>query len=226
MFIGHFAPAFVAASATDEAPALGTLFIAAQFVDWAFFGLVLLGIEKMRIVPGITVMSPLDFYHMPFTHSLLGSCAFALMFAAVIFITSRNKRAATWGGLVVVSHWFLDLLVHRPDLTIAGGEPKLGLGLWNNPAIEMPLELGIIALSFWWWMRRTKGPVIPPLVLIGTMMLFQAVEWFGPPPAKAGAALALLALASYAVMTALAYWAGSVRWHKRQSGLAEAVAPR
>lgn len=226
MYIGHFAPAFVASAATDEAPKLGTLFIAAQLVDWAFFTLVLFGIEKLQIVPGITTMNPLDLYHMPFTHSLLGSCVFALGFAAVIFLATRNGVAATWGGLVVVAHWFLDLLVHRPDLTIAGGSEKLGFGLWNYPAIEMTLESGIFILAFWWWMRRTDGPVLPPLVLFGVMMLFQAINWFGPPPAEAGAGLALLALSSFALVTALAYWVGAVRWHKRQSGLADATAPR
>ena len=53
MFIGHFAPAFVAAAITPERPRLGLYFIAAQLVDWAFFAFVLVGVEHMRIVPGI-----------------------------------------------------------------------------------------------------------------------------------------------------------------------------
>ena len=96
MFIGHFAPAFLARGITEEAPKLGTLFIAAQLVDWAFFTFAIVGIEKLRIVPGMTAMNPLDLYHMPYTHSLSGTAAWALGFAIVIWLVSRNAIAATW----------------------------------------------------------------------------------------------------------------------------------
>ena len=64
MFIGHWAPA-LAVAAKRRSPGLGTLFIAAQLVDWAFFIFVLIGVEHMRLTPGISAMSPLDLYHMP-----------------------------------------------------------------------------------------------------------------------------------------------------------------
>lgn len=226
MFIGHFAPAFVARAVTDEAPRLGTLFIAAQLIDWAFFTFAILGIEHLRIVPGITAMNPLDLYHMPFTHSLLGSLVFAIGFGVLVFALSRNVSAATWAAVVVVSHWFLDLLVHRPDLTLAGGDSKIGLGLWNAPQIAIPLELGITLLAFWWYWRRTKGPIVPPLVLIGTMLVFQMINWFGPQPTEAGVGMYVLALVSYGVLTALAYWLDETRWHKSLVGLAVASARR
>ncbi|QKG71477.1 hypothetical protein [Erythrobacter mangrovi] len=226
MFIGHFAPAFVARAVTDEAPRLGTLFIAAQLIDWAFFTFAIFGVEHMRIVPGITAMNPLDLYHMPFTHSLLGSLVFAIGFGVLVFAMSRNVSAATWAAVVVVSHWFLDLLVHRPDLTLAGGDHKIGLGLWNAPQIAIPLELGITLLAFWWYWRRTKGPIVPPLVLIGTMLVFQAINWFGPQPVEAGIGMYVLALVSYGILTALAYWLDETRWHKSLVGLAVASARR
>jgi len=226
MFIGHFAPAFAARAVTDEAPRLGTLFIAAQLVDWAFFSFAIIGVEHVRIVPGITAMSPLDLYDMPYTHSLLGSLLFAIAFGVLVFTLSKNLVAACCAAVVVLSHWMLDLLVHRPDLTLAGGEPRIGLGLWNNPAIEIPLELGITLLAFAWYWRRTKGPIVPPLTLIGTMLLFQAINWFGPQPEEAGFAMYALALVSYAVMTALAYWLDETRWHKSLVGLAVASARR
>src|SRR3546814_11338379 len=73
MFIGHFAPAFAAAAISPRAPRLGTLFIAGQLVDWGFFALAILGVEKMRIEPGATVRVPFDLFYMPYPHSLLGS---------------------------------------------------------------------------------------------------------------------------------------------------------
>lgn len=219
MFIGHFAPALAARAVTSEAPKLGTLFIAAQLVDWAFFLFVLGGIEHLRIEPGITAMNSLDLYNMPITHSLLGSVSWSLGFALVIWIISRNSVAATWGGIVVMSHWVLDWITHRPDLTIAGGGERYGLGLWNYPAAAITLELALIGGAFWWYLRRTKGPIVPPLILLGVMLLFQAIDWFGPGPQEADAMMVGMALLSYAIMTALAFWAGSTRWHKSEVGL-------
>ncbi|TMM49802.1 hypothetical protein [Qipengyuania marisflavi] len=226
MFIGHFAPAFAARATTDEAAGLGKLFVAAQLVDIAFFTFAILGVEKMRIVPGITAMNPFDLYHMPLTHSLLGSAVFAAVAAILMGVFTRSGVAAAWTGIVVLSHWLLDLLVHRPDLTMAGGEEKYGFGLWNSPLVAMPLELAITGLAFWWYLRRTKGPIVPPMALMGVMLVFQAFNWFGPEPREAGIALYLTALFAYAIMAALAFWTGSTRWHRQQVGLAVASVRR
>ena len=220
MFIGHFAPAFAAAAVSSRAPKLPTLFVAAQLVDWAFFSFALVGIEKMRITPGITKMNGMDLYFMPYTHSLLGSAVWALVFGLLMLIVYRQFVAALLGAGVVMSHWLLDWLTHRPDMTLAGGTEGYGLGLWNMPWIEMPLEVGITLAAFVWFVRHTKGPVGPPMILISVLLLFQAIDWFGPAPAEAGAPLYLTALVSYAVVTAIAWWVSDTRWHKREVGLA------
>ncbi|WP_095010995.1 hypothetical protein [Tsuneonella mangrovi] len=216
MFIGHWSAAFAARAASDRSPKLGTLFVAAQLVDWAFFIFVLLGIEHMRFVPGITAMNPMDLYDMRFTHSLIGSCIFAGAFGAIVWVFTRDRFAALIAAMVVLSHWLLDLLVHRPDLTIDGAPPMFGFGLWNYPWIEMPLELGLTYGAMWWNARRTDGPPLP-LVILGLVMLaMQAFNWFGPPP-EAGAAvapMAVLGLVGYAVATALAWWVGTTRRHR------------
>ena len=222
MFIGHFAPALLARGITEDAPKLGVLFIAAQLVDWAFFTFAIFGIEQLRIVPGITAMNPYDLVFMPYSHSLLATAGWALVFGVVVGVVLRNMVAAAWGAIVVLSHWLLDLLVHRPDLTIAGGEDKYGLGLWNAPNIEMPLEIGLVLLAYWFYISRTKGPVIPPLILLAAMLLFQAINWFGPQPETAGVGMYLSVFLSYGILTAMAFWVQSTRWHKNQRGLAVA----
>ncbi|MEM6584455.1 MAG: hypothetical protein AAF692_01745, partial [Pseudomonadota bacterium] len=98
MFIGHFAPAFVASALGPRAPALGTTFLAAQLVDWAFFTFAILGVEKMRIEPGATVMVPYDLYFFPYTHSLLGAAIWAVVFALIILIAQRNALAGLLAG--------------------------------------------------------------------------------------------------------------------------------
>lgn len=220
MFIGHFAPALVAAALSTERPKLGTLFLAAQLVDWGFFTLALFGIEAMRVDPGASVMVPFDLYHMPFTHSLLGTAIWAGAFLGVVAIRQRDVRLAVLAGLVVLSHWLLDFLVHVPDLTLDGTPPKLGLGLWNMPWIAMPLELGLTGGALAFYLRRTRGPAGPPLVLAGVMLLFQLVNWFAPHPAAAGPFLYIQALVAFGVLTALAAWVGENRWFRKRGGLA------
>lgn len=224
MFIGHFAPAFAARAITGEAPKLGTLFIAAQLVDWVFFVLVLGGVEHMRVVPGITAMNPFDFYHYPITHSLIGTLTFAAVFGFLVALRLRNSIAATWAAIVVASHWLLDWISHRPDLTLAGGEETFGLGLWNYPIAAISVELTTVGLAFWFYLARTRGPVVPPLVLVTTMLLFQTVNWFGPEPTDL-VPLILSALLAFAVLTALACWVGATRWHRNEVGLNVASRP-
>lgn len=222
MFIGHWAPAFAAAALSKRAPGLGTLFVAGQLVDWGFFALATVGLEKMRVVPGITAMNPLDLYHMPYTHSLLGTFVWALVFALVMLVTRKGTMAALIGGAVVVSHWFLDLLVHRPDLTLAGGDAKLGLGLWNAPVATVVVELVLVGVCFWWYLRRTKGPIMPPLILLALLLAMQSVNWFGPQVEEASIGFYLTALLAFMIATFFAAWVGTTRWHKREVGLAVA----
>lgn len=208
MFIGHWAPALIAAAASPRAPRLGTLFIAAQLVDWAFFGFLLLGIEHMRVTPGISAMNPMDLYHMPYTHSLLGSVAFAAGFAALIWAASRERLAAVIGGAVVLSHWFLDLLVHVPDLTLAGSPPKLGLGLWNDPVVAMPLEIGLTLGALWFYAARRRPAPLRLGTLTGLLLALQAVNWFGPVEADVTTGTSLLAFAAFGLVTLAAWWMG------------------
>ena len=205
MFIGHWAPAMVAATHKD-APSLLILFIAAQLVDWAFFLFLMFGVEGMWVTPGISVMNPMDLHHMPYTHSLLGSVLWAAGFGALVFAFSRNRTAAVITALVVVSHWFLDLIVHVPDLTIAGSPPKMGFGLWNYPAIEMPLELAITFGALWLYARKAKPKSAALLTLAVVMLVLQAINWFGPVEPEVTLGTSLLALFAFGLVTLAAWW--------------------
>lgn len=207
MFIGHWAPA-LAFAARKPAPAVATLFVAAQLVDWGFFGFLLVGVEHMRVSPGISAMNPMDLYHVPYTHSLLGSMVFAAGFGALVLGLTRSTSAAVLSAAVVLSHWVLDLLVHVPDLTLFGSPPKLGLGLWNHPAIEMPLELGITFGALWLYARWRKPAPLRVGVLAAVLLLLQAINWFGPVEAEVTAGTSLLAFFAYGLATLAAWWMG------------------
>ena len=222
MFIGHFAPAFLAAAAYSRGPKLGTYFVAAQLVDWAFFGLATIGVEKMRIDPDASAMVPFDLYYMPYTHSLAGTGAWALAFGLVIALWHRDALAGALVALVVASHWLLDWLTHVPDLTIAGSGETYGLGLWNSPELAIPLELGITLAAFAFYIRRSRGPAAQPMILIAAMVAMQMINWFAPHPAEAGIFLYLQALLAFAVLTGLAAWTGENRYFTQAGGLAGA----
>jgi hypothetical protein len=189
------------------------LFVAAQLIDIGFAALLVPGIEAMRIVPGITAMNPMDLHHMPYTHSLLGTLICAKIFGVLVWFATKRKEAAIGAALVVVSHWFIDLIVHIPDLTLYGMPPKLGLGLWNHPLIAMPLEMLLIGGAFFYYLRRTEAPGgNRRLWILAALLAFaQAVDWFGPKEPAYSLAIPATMLFAYALLAATAAWAGANR---------------
>ena len=217
MFVGHYGPSF-AVKAIRPAIPLWLLFIAVQLVDVAWAVLVLLGIEKVRIVPGITASNPFDLYYMPYTHSLVAGLLWAV--AAIVVCKPlrgvRNWSAAAWIGAAVFSHWVLDLVVHRPDLALYDDTMKVGLGLWNYPAIALSLEALLLFAGMMLYLRRTEainaiGRFGPPAFGI-LMLAIQSYVFFGPPPTSPSAA-AITALVSYVVFAAVAQWLDRQRRH-------------
>ena len=201
MFVGHYGVSFAAKKAEPAIP-LWVLFIAVQLLDVLWAPFVLLGIEKVRIVPGFTASNPLDLYYMPYTHSLLAAIGWSVV-AFLVYRAVRPvpPRAAAIVGLAVFSHWVLDFLVHRPDLPLYDNTAKVGLGLWNLPALALGLEALLLFGAMWLYLRHT--PRGTAMLAFGVVMLaIQAYVFFGPPPAsdKAAAATALIAYAVFAVV--------------------------
>lgn len=210
MFVGHYGPSFAAKAFKPKIP-LWLLFLAVQLVDvfWSIF--VILGIEKVRIVPGITATNPLDLYYMPYTHSLLASLLWAIATALVYRAIFRRDSwaAAAVVGAAVFSHWILDFLVHRPDLPLYDNTAKVGLGLWNYPVLALALEIACLFGGMYLYLRTTRaigwGGRFGMIIFGCVMVAVQSLVFFGPPPASARAA-AVTALVSYTVFAGVAYW--------------------
>jgi hypothetical protein len=203
VFVGHYSASF-AAKRADPAIPLWVLFLAVQLLDVGWSVLVLLGIEKVRIVPGITASNPLDLYYMPYTHSLVA----ALLWSAGAFVAWRLAVPRSTGAasllvaLAVFSHWILDFVVHRPDLPMFDNSAKVGLGLWNYPALAFALEAGLLFGAMWLYFRGPGG-LRWPMAAFGLIICgIQAYVFFGPPPAsdRAAAATALGAYALFALV--------------------------
>jgi len=203
MFVGHYGVSFAAKKAEPSIP-LWVLFIAVQLLDVLWAPFILLGIEKVRIVPGITASNPLDLYYMPYTHSLVAAVGWSVAAAAVYSFVTRGvpKRAAAVVAIAVFSHWVLDFLVHRPDLPLYDNTAKVGLGLWNLPAIALGLEAALLFGGMWLYFRLGTARRTAMLVFGVVMLGIQAYVFFGPPPAsdKAAAATALGAYAVFALL--------------------------
>lgn len=206
MFVGHYGVGFAARRA-DPAIPLWVLFLAVQFLDVLWAPCILLGIEKVRIVPGITATNPLDLYYMPYTHSLvaalLWACAGGLAYQAVM--RPARRLAGVVVGAAVFSHWVLDFVVHRPDLPLYDDSAKVGLGLWNAPSLAFGLEAALLFGGLWLGLRGRLGRS-PGTLAFGVLMLaIQAYVFFGPPPPSDRAAAAT-ALAAYAAFAGAIWW--------------------
>lgn len=207
LFVGHYS-ASLAGKAAEPKIRLWLLFVAVQWVDvlWAIF--VLLGIEKVRIVPGITAASPLDLYYMPYTHSLVGAIGWSVFgfLACQLAPSLRGKRTGLIVALAVFSHWILDLIVHRPDLPLYDSIFKMGFGLWNYRIPEFILEIALLIGGAVFCLRTAarKGRLI---VLVSLLVLLQALGTFFFPPPTSDRAEAITALILYAVLALIAWWA-------------------
>jgi hypothetical protein len=209
MFIGHFAVALAAKPAAPRA-SLGTLFIACELVDLAWPLFLLIGLERVVVQPGITAFTPLDFTHYPWTHSLLMSAVWALGFSLLYFLLRRRMREAIVVGLVVLSHWFLDLVVHRPDLPLVpGGEHKLGLGLWNSVAGTLVLEMLLFIAALAFYLRNSSATDRAGRWGLWLLVVFLLVSYFGAafgPPPPSVEAIAWVGIAGGVVFGAWGYW--------------------
>lgn len=208
MFLGHFAVAFAAKAAAPRA-SLGSLFLAAQFLDLLWPTLLLLGWEEVRINPSPAGGPPLDFVDYPISHSLAGVLAWSLLFVMVPFLRDRKWRTGLVLGGLVLSHWLLDLVVHHPDLPLYPGAPDyLGLGLWAYPVSENLLEFALLAIGVLLYLRATRALDDSGRrglwTLLGTLCLIQAGNSFGAPPPST-AAVAWVGQAQW-LLVAWAWW--------------------
>jgi len=208
MFVGHYAAALGAKAIEPRAP-LWTYVGACQLMDIGWSTLVMGGVEKLKIDPSLPGSS-LDLYYMPFTHSLPGSLALSAMAALMCLLLLRLPwRASLLVGLTVFSHWLLDLAVHRPDLLLWIGGPKVGLGLWNYPLPEMALEMGLVAMAGAAWVaaRKTQGQKAGPAVwFIGFLVGLQMIgSWTTGGGEGDTTAMAGMALAAYLVAVGVAW---------------------
>jgi len=175
---------------------------------WPIF--ILLGWEQVRIQPGITRFTPLDFVSYPISHSLVAALGWATLFALLYYALTRYGRGAIVIWVGVVSHWVLDWISHRPDMPLYPGGPLFGLGLWNSPVATVIVEGLMFAIGVWIYLRvtwprdRIGGWALLSFVII--VALFYVANIFSPPPPSVRG-LGIAALVLSFVLILWAWWA-------------------
>lgn len=200
MFLGHFGFGFGAKSVARKV-SLGSLFFAAQFLDLLWPSLLLLGVEKVRIVPGATVVTPLVFEHYPISHSLLAVLGWAGVVGGIHFVLNRKTLAALVLGALVMSHWALDVIVHQPDLPLFPGSGiEVGLHAWSSLPLTLLIEGSLFACGVWLYSRATTArDAIGRWGLVALVVFLTAIY--------AGSLLSTPPPSSEAVA-----WAGQLQW--------------
>jgi len=158
MFLGHYGVAF-AAKRVAPSTSLGALTFAGQFLDELWPILLLPGIEQVKILPRLMAASPLDFVYYPYSHSLLMAIVWGFLVGGTYFLLRKYGEGAWIMAALVVSHWFLDLPMHRPDLPLWPGDssPKVGWGLWNSIPATYLIEFGIYTAGISIYLRVTRA---------------------------------------------------------------------
>ena len=209
MFIGHFALGF-AAKRLAPTVSLAILFVAAQLADllWPIF--LAIGVEHVRIAPGNTAMTPLDFISYPYSHSLALLIVWAVLFG--LAVRHKDPRAFVVVSALVVSHWVLDFITHRPDMPLfPGGGPKVGLSLWNSVPATVVVEVAMYLAGAWIYLQTTRprnaGGRWGMLVLLSTLLLIYIGDAMSRVPPPSVNAIVVVGLAASVVFTAWAVWA-------------------
>jgi hypothetical protein len=212
MFIGHFAVAY-AAKRVAPRTSLGTLFFAAQFLDLLWPLLLFTGIERLSLAPAGAVV-PLVSEHFPWSHSLLLALVWSGVIGCAFWGFRRDHRAALVVGALVLSHWFLDFVVHLPDLPRwPGDDMRLGLGLWNTPIVALAIEFALLAGGVTLYLSATR-PVRSTgrwgtWFLIALLAVIQLGNAFGPPP-PSPMVVAWTAMAMW-LLVLLGWWTDGAR---------------
>ncbi len=183
MFIGHYALG-LGSKKFSHAPSLAMMFIAVQMLDllWPIFTLI--GIESFTIEPGITILTPLNFISYPWSHSLLMSIVWGAVLGGIYFSITKRRQGSLLLAALVISHWILDLITHRPDLQLSPfSEMRVGFGLWNYPVLEPVIEFGMFfAGAIIYYRAADVRRKVAYWLLIVFFTVFHIANLMSPPP--------------------------------------------
>jgi membrane-bound metal-dependent hydrolase YbcI (DUF457 family) len=214
MLIGHFAAGLVA-KRIEPNISLGTFVLAAMFADflWCFF--MLAGMEHIEIGSGLGAANYVNADNIAFSHSLITDVIWGALFAAIYYLSRRNRRGALVLFTVVFSHWVLDFIAHKPDMPLAPGvQTFFGLGLWTSIPLTLVAEGGFWLLALALYIRVTQPNSRIGIIIFWSVAGFLTLAWYnniaGPPPNNPSA-MGVSSLIFFSLVVGWSYWMNRVR---------------
>ncbi|MEP6783806.1 MAG: hypothetical protein ABI983_09055, partial [Acidobacteriota bacterium] len=185
------------------------LLVAPWLLDLLWPVFLLTGVERVRPQPSVSPFLNLEFVSYPWSHSLLMAIVWSAVFGGIYFGRTRDDRGARIVGLLVLSHWVFDWIVHVPDLPLTPGPSvRVGLGLWRFPAFTMGLEglMFVAGLAVYVSATRAKGRT-GDLALVLFVAVLLGMYWMSlagaAPPSVLAIALTMLVFGAVVVLWSL-----------------------
>jgi hypothetical protein len=213
MLVGHLAAGLIA-KRIEPRVSLGTYFFAVLLADFIFFPLLLASIEHVALVPGVALNRAIG-ADIVYSHSLMMLVIWGSLLAGLYYWQKRYARGAGILFAAVLSHWFLDVISHRPDMPIAPGMNKVfGLGLWNSIPATVIVEGGFWLLAVIVYARATRPRNRLGVFAFWIVAILLTLMWFAnitsgmtPDPVQGGIA----GLISFSLVVGWAYWLNRLR---------------
>jgi len=164
---------------------------------------------------------------MPWSHSLVMTAVWCALAFSLVTSFRGSARDGLLVAAVVFSHWMLDVLTHRPDVPLAFGETRLGLGVWNSISgtliVEGGMWLGAIVLYTRGTEARDSIGGLGWWLLVGALSCLYLAIAFGPSPPEDTPAAAIAGLTlGLALFCAWGFW---VDRHRRPLSCGPSVTP-
>jgi len=166
MLAGHYGVA-LALKARFPRVALIPLLAACAVPDLLWLAFHAIGWERLTAMPS-DFMRPDTFGPMPFSHDV----SMSILYAGLIGGLGLLMVSQEWGvalGLAIASHVVLDVIVHAPDVSVAGPwlHARIGLDLWRRaPLAAWMLEAVIVAGGAAFYLRRSEDRTRPNAWLV------------------------------------------------------------
>jgi membrane-bound metal-dependent hydrolase YbcI (DUF457 family) len=180
MLVGHLAAALGAKKVQPEVP-LGVAVAAAFALDLAWPVLLLTGAEVVRVNPGDTAFTNLAFDSYPWSHSLALVVLWSALAAVLGRLALSSWRSGFVVGALVLSHWVLDWVTHRPDLPLWPGGPTVGLGLWESIPGTIVVEAGLLVAGLWIYLKVTRASDRIGTLALGALVGVLGLLWISQP---------------------------------------------
>ena len=216
MFVGHLAVALGAKRAEPRMP-LGAAVAAAFGLDLLWPILLLLGFESVRVHAGDTAFTNLACDSYPWSHSLtivVGWSGLAILFGRRVY---RSWLVGVTLGGLVLSHWVLDFITHRPDLPLWPDGPVMGLGLWNSILGTILVEGSLLVVGIWLYLSTSSSRdriglwALVAFVAV-TGLIWVSQPWSPPPPSPSVVAWSAM------ILWLLPPWARWIEAHRTSRG--------